>query len=94
MGRPRGWTTAVTGRLAMRSPGQSPVARRAHGATSEMAVVEAGVSPAVGSRWFREAGGVSSLSLQFNRRPHSLLGHVPLVEYEAAYYAQRQPCHR
>ncbi|MBF6303087.1 IS30 family transposase [Nocardia amamiensis] len=71
MGRPRGWATAVTGRPAMRSPGRPPVARREHrqrfweaiarGATSEMAGVEAGVSPAVGSRWFREAGGVSLL---------------------------------
>lgn len=52
----------------MRSPGRPPVARREHrrafweaiarGATSEDAGVEAGVSPAVGSRWFREAGGM------------------------------------
>ena len=52
----------------MRSPGRPPVARREHrqrfwaaiarGATSEDAGVIAGVSPAVGPRWFREAGGV------------------------------------
>jgi len=52
----------------MRSPGRPPVARReqrqrfweaiAGGATSEDAGVEAGVSPAVGSRWFRECGGM------------------------------------
>jgi IS30 family transposase len=52
----------------MRSPGRPPVARREHrqrfwkaiarGESSEEAGVEAGVSPAVGSRWFREAGGM------------------------------------
>jgi len=52
----------------MRSPGRPPVARREHrqrfweaiawGATSEDAGVEAGVSSAVGTRWFREAGGM------------------------------------
>ncbi|MDQ2897299.1 MAG: IS30 family transposase, partial [Actinomycetota bacterium] len=46
----------------MRSPGRPPVARRehrqrfwtavAHGLSSEAAGVAAGVSPAVGSRWF------------------------------------------
>jgi IS30 family transposase len=68
MGRPRGWAAAATGRPAMRSPGRPPVARRAHrqqfwaeiadGATSEDAGIGAGVSPAVGTRWFREAGGM------------------------------------
>jgi IS30 family transposase len=52
----------------MRSPGRPPVARREHrqrfwveiagGSTSEQAGVAAGVSPAVGSRWFRECGGM------------------------------------
>jgi IS30 family transposase len=52
----------------MRSPGHPPVARRedrqrfwaaiAGGLSSEDAAVEAGVSPAVGVRWFREAGGM------------------------------------
>jgi IS30 family transposase len=52
----------------MRSPGRPPVARRehrqrfweaiAHGVASDVAGVEAGVSPAVGTRWFREAGGM------------------------------------
>src|SRR5438093_9395626 len=69
MGRPRGWAAAATGRPAMRSPGRPPVARREHrqrfweaiasGATSEDAGVAAGVSPAVGTRWFREAGGMA-----------------------------------
>src|SRR3712207_1556089 len=61
------------GRLAMRSPGRPPVGRRehrqrfwlaiAHGLSSEDAGVAAGVSPAVGSRWFREGGGMPTVSL-------------------------------
>jgi IS30 family transposase len=68
MGRPRGWAAARTGRPAMRSPGRPPVWRREHvqrfwaaiarGITSEDAGIEAGVSPAVGTRWFRENGGM------------------------------------
>lgn len=56
------------GRPAMRSPGRPPVGRREHrqwfwlaiaeGMSSEDAGVAAGVSPAVGSRWFREGGGM------------------------------------
>ncbi|MEX1264288.1 MAG: IS30 family transposase [Actinomycetota bacterium] len=77
MGRPRGWAAAATGRPRMRSPGRPPVARREHrqafweaiarGASSEDAGVQAGVSPAVGSRWFREAGGMPTSSFE----PHS-----------------------
>jgi IS30 family transposase len=61
----------------MRSPGRPPAARREHrqrfweaiarGVTSEDAGVEAGVSPAVGSRWFREGGGMPPSDF----RPHS-----------------------
>jgi IS30 family transposase len=57
----------------MRSPGRPPVGRREHrqrfweaiarGLTSEQAGILAGVSPAVGTRWFREAGGMPSISL-------------------------------
>src|ERR687888_1765139 len=60
------------GRPAMRSRGRPPVGRRehrqrfwvaiAHGLPSEDAGVAAGVSPAVGSRWFREGGGMPTLS--------------------------------
>src|ERR687898_714019 len=60
------------GRPAMRSPGRPPVGRREHrqrfwvaiarGLPSEDAGVAAGVSPAVGSRWFREGGGMPTLS--------------------------------
>ena len=68
--RRRRWEWA--GRPAMRSPGRPPVARRenrqrfwaaiARGLSSEDAGVVAGVSPAVGSRWLREGGGMSSIS--------------------------------
>ena len=68
--RPR---LAMAGRLPMRSPGRPPVARREHrqwfwkaiarGLSSEDAAVVCGVSPAVGTRWFRESGGMPSTSL-------------------------------
>ena len=68
----------------MRSPGRPPVARREHrqrfwtaiarGVASEDAGVEAGVSPAVGSRWFRECGGMPPSDF----RPHSGLIWVSL----------------
>ena len=74
MGRRPGWGAAVTGRPAMRSPGRPPAAHREHrqlfwaaiarGVASEDAGVEAGVSPAVGSRWFREGGGMSPSSIK------------------------------
>src|SRR5215217_255594 len=73
MGRPRGWAAAATGRPSMRSPGRPPVARREHrqrfwkaialGVSSEDAAVVCGVSQAVGTRWFRESGGMPSISL-------------------------------
>ncbi|MCX4536043.1 IS30 family transposase (plasmid) [Streptomyces sp. NBC_00841] len=72
MGRPAGWTTAVTGRPAMRSPGRPPVRRDverafwkkiADGLTSEDAAIACGVSGPVGSRWFRERGGMPSIEL-------------------------------
>jgi len=54
----------------MRSPGRPPAGRREHrerfwasvarGLSSEDAAVEAGVSAAVGVRWFREGGGMPS----------------------------------
>jgi IS30 family transposase len=77
VGRPPSWVTAATGRPAMRSPGRALVANREHrlrfweqiagGATSEDAGVGAGVSPAVGTRWFGEAGGMPPSGL----KPHS-----------------------
>ena len=60
-------------RPAMRSPGRPTVAHRedrqrfwkwiACGLQSEDAAVECGVSPAVGTRWFRETGGMSPITL-------------------------------
>ena len=61
------------GRPAMRSPGRPPVGRLedrqrfwaaiARGLSSEDAAVQAGVSAAVGVRWFREGGGMPSVTL-------------------------------
>ena len=72
MGRPKGWASQQTGRPVMRSPGRPPVGRREHrqrfwaaiarGERSDAAGVEVGVSPVVGVRWFREAGGVPPIS--------------------------------
>ena len=62
----------LAGRPAMRSPGRPPVARRedrqrfwaaiARGLSSEDAGVASGVSAAVGVRWFRQGGGMPSIS--------------------------------
>ena len=61
------------GRPAMRSPGRPPIGRLGHrqrfwaaiarGLSSEDAAAEAGVSPAVGVRWFREGGGMPTVTL-------------------------------
>ncbi len=77
MGRPQGWAAVAASRPPMRSPGRPPVARREHrqrfweeiarGASSEDAGVRAGVSPAVGTRWFRDAGGMPPSRFE----PHS-----------------------
>ena len=63
------------------SPGRPGVARRedrrrfwaliAAGASSEDAAIGAGVSPPVGSRWFREAGGMPSSTLAPSSKPLS-----------------------
>ena len=72
MGRPSGWMTTRTGRPAMRSPGCPPICRDverafwveiAQGLTSEDAAVSCGVSGPVGTRWFRERGGMPSMQL-------------------------------
>ena len=71
MGRKvQAWERA--GRPVMRSPGRPPVGRREHrqrfwaaiarGERSDAAGVEAGVSPVVGVRWFREGGGMPPIS--------------------------------
>src|SRR6185295_18631382 len=63
------------------SPGRPGVAQRenrrrfwaaiAAGRSSEAAAIEAGVSPAVGARWFREAGGMSPKSQAPSAKPPS-----------------------
>ena len=68
----RGRRSDRAGRPAMRSPGRPPVGRRenrlrfwaaiARGLSSEDAAGEAGVSAAVGVRWFREGGGMPSIT--------------------------------
>jgi hypothetical protein len=67
MGRPAGWMRELTGRAPMKSPGK-PSHRReverlfwreiTEGLSSEDAAVAVGVSQAVGTRWFRERGGM------------------------------------
>src|SRR3954452_15619121 len=72
MGRKvQAWERA--GRPVMRSPGRPPVGRLEHrqrfwaaiarGASSEAAAAEAGVSGPVGVRWFREGGGMPTVTL-------------------------------
>src|SRR3954463_7122371 len=70
-GKVRAWEQA--GRPVMRSPGRPPVGRVDHrrwfweaiaeGASSDEAAAAAGVSGPVGVRWFREGGGMPSVSL-------------------------------
>ncbi len=70
-----------SGRGALRSPGRPGVAQRedrrrfwasiAAGLSSEAAGIEAGVSPAVGVRWFREAGGMPPAALAPSLKPPS-----------------------
>ena len=65
----------------LRSPGRPGVARRedrrrfwaaiAAGLSSEDAAIGAGVSPAVGARWFREAGGMPPSTLAPSSKPLS-----------------------
>jgi IS30 family transposase len=72
MGRQPSWLVTLTGRPAMRSPGKPPIRREverafwikiAEGLTSEDAAVSCGVSGPVGSRWFRERGGMPTIEL-------------------------------
>ena len=72
MGRPAGWAAALTGRAVMRSPGRPPIRRDlerafwtriAEGLTSDDAATACGVSGPVGTRWFRQAGGMPPIEL-------------------------------
>jgi IS30 family transposase len=68
-------------RAKLRSPGRPPVARQEHrrrfwafiaaGKTSEDAAMEVGVSQPVGTRWFREAGGMAPSHLSCSSKPLS-----------------------
>ena len=70
-----------SGRGALHSPGRPSVARRedrrrfwmaiAAGRSSEEAAVVAGASPAVGVRWFRQAGGLPPSHLSPSSTPMS-----------------------
>ena len=72
MGTPKRRRSDRAGRAAMRSPGRPTPGRREHrqrfwaaiarGVSSEDAAAEAGVSAAVGVRWFREGGGMPSVT--------------------------------
>ena len=71
MGRPSDWVREVTGRRPLRSPGHPGhhrgLERRfwdkvAEGMLPSEAGIAVGVSPVRGSRWFREAGGMSPYS--------------------------------
>ena len=72
MGRPAGWLKELTGRDPMLSPG-APKSRRsverqfwmeiATGVSSEDAAAAVGVSQAVGARWFRQGGGMTTITL-------------------------------
>src|SRR4051794_6094478 len=89
-----------SGRGALPSPGRPSVARRedhrqfwaaiAAGRSSEDAAVEAGVSPAVGARWFRRAGGMPPSHLAPSAKPLSGR-HLSFAEREeiAILRAQR-----
>lgn len=110
MGRPKGWVTERTGRAPMRSPGRPGVnqrdakqafwARIAAGASSEDAALASGVSQPVGTRWFREAGGMAPISvvtfsgryLSFGEREElALLNAQRLSIREIARRMERSP---
>ena len=69
------------GRVALRSPGRPAAARREHhqrfwasiavGRSTEDAASEAGVSPGVGGRWFRKAGGMGPVHYSQSSKPLS-----------------------
>ena len=76
-----------SGRAPLPSPGRPPVAGRdeqrrfwaaiATGMASEDAAVEAGVSQAVGTRWFRKAGGMPPA--MFGALGEAALRAIPLI---------------
>ena len=73
MGRSKGWGAERTGRAPMLSPGRPQINQRpakrafwqciAEGSQSEDAARACGVSQPLGTRWFREAGGMPPMTL-------------------------------
>lgn len=73
MAQGRARAAIQAGRAPLRSPGRPPINRRAEqqlfwrwiaeGLSSEQAAVASGVSRPLGTRWFREAGGMPPISL-------------------------------
>ena len=90
-----------SGRESVRSPGRPGIARRedrrrfwvaiAAGLSSEDAAVGAGVSPAVGARWFREAGGMPPSMLGSSSKPPSGR-YLSFVEREELAILPAQGC--
>src|SRR3954467_8056150 len=69
LGRTAAWVATKTGQAPMRSPGRPPPRREverafwvkiAEGLTSQDAPLRVGLSGPVGSRWFRQRGGMSA----------------------------------
>jgi hypothetical protein len=97
MGREPGWGSKATGRPPMRSPGPAKRWTREHkqrfwieiaaGASSEDAAVTVGMAPAVGSRWFREAGGMPDV--EFNEPTGR---HLRFAEREEIALLKRRAC--
>jgi IS30 family transposase len=93
--------SALSGRAPLPSPGRPPVARRDErrrfwaaivaGVASEDAAVEAGVSQAVGTRWFRKAGGMPPA--MFGRSAKPLSGrYLSFAEREEIALLRAQGC--
>jgi len=90
---------ALRGKL--RSPGRPPVARQEHrrrfwafiaeGLSSEDAAMEVGVSQPVGTRWFREAGGMPPSTLAPSSKPASGR-YLSLAEREELAILRAQGC--
>src|SRR5215216_4809834 len=100
--RPR---SGMAGRVPMRSPGRPPVARREHrqrfweaiagGLSSEESAVAAGVSPAVGTRWFREGGGMPTVSpAPLSGRFLSFVEREEIAVLQAQGYGVREAARR
>lgn len=90
-----------SGRKLVRSPGRPGIARRedrrqfwaaiAAGRPSEDAAVDVGVSPAVGARWFREAGGMPPSTLGSSSKPSSRR-YLSFAEREELAILRAQGC--